>query len=43
MNIEKPQTLANFISFPKFRKGYIMSQDDQLFRTAVHLQKNAKN
>ena len=43
MNIEKPQTLVNFISFPKFIKGYIMSKDCQLFRIVVHLQKNPRN
>ena len=37
MNIEKPQTLVNFISFPKFIKVCIMYQDSQLFRIAVHL------
>ena len=45
MNIEKPQTLKNFTSIPKFIKVYIMSQDDQLFWIVVHLhlQKNALN
>ena len=39
MNIEKPKILVNFICFLKFMKGCIMSQDDQLFWIAVHLQK----
>ena len=43
MNIEKPQTLANFVSFTKSIKGSIVSQDGQVFPTAVHLQKNAGN
>ena len=43
MNIEKPQILVNFICFLEFMKGCIMSQDDQLFRIAVHLQKNTRN
>ena len=43
MNIENPQALANFLYFPKFMKGCIMSQNDQLFRIAVHVQKNAQN
>ena len=43
INIEKPQTLVNFISFPKFIKDCIMSQDNLLFQIAVHLQKNAWN
>ena len=40
MNIEKPQTLVNFNSFQKFIKCYIMSQDNQLTRIALHLRKN---
>ena len=43
MNIEKPQTLVNFISFPKLVKGCTMSQFGQLFQIVVHLQKNARN
>ena len=43
MNREKPQTLVNFISFQKFIKDCIMSQDNLLFRIAVHPQKNARN
>ena len=43
MNTEKAQTLVNFISFSNFIKGCIMSQDDQLFRIEVRLQKNARN
>ena len=43
MNIEKPQTLANFISFTKSIKVCIVSQDGQVFPTAVHLQKNIGN
>ena len=43
INIEKPQTLVNFISFPKFIKDCIMSQDNLLFQIAVHPQKNAWN
>ena len=43
MNIEMPQTLVNFISFPKLVKGCTMSQFGQLFRIVVHLQKNARN
>ena len=43
MNTEKSQTLVNFISLPKFIKGCTMSQVGQLFRIAVHLQKNARN
>ena len=43
MSIEKLRTLVNFISFQKFIKGDIMSLDDQPFRIAVHLRKNALN
>ena len=43
MNREKPQTLVNFISFQKFIKDCIMSQDNLLFRIAAHPQKNARN
>ena len=43
MNIEKPQSLANFICFTKSIKGCIVSQDGQVFSTTVHLQKNAGN
>ena len=43
MNIEKPQNLVNFISFPKSIKGCIVSLEGQLFPIAVLLQKNAQN
>ena len=43
MNIEKPRVLVIFISFLKPIKACTMSQEDQLFRIAVHLQKNARN
>ena len=43
MNIEKPQTLANFISFTKSIKGCMVSHDGQVFPNAVRLQKNAGN
>ena len=43
MNVEKPRTLVNFISFPKFIKGCTISQVGHLFRIAIHLQKNAQN
>ena len=40
---EMSNKMFNFISFPKFIKGCTMSQVGQLFRIAVHLQKNARN
>ena len=43
MDIEKPQTLVNFISFPKFIKRCTLSQVGQLFQIAVHPQKNARD
>ena len=40
MNTEKMQTYVNFLSFPKFIKGWIMSQNNQLLRIAGHPQKS---